>query len=480
MQRWDWLGNKLIALLVFVGCGTTPRAARVSTVVSAPVVTTDEVAPGQRVRYCSASYDELSVPRCVGELTAHQASRRFRLTRLVETEGRVVRIDRINSNLQFAEDTPTVTATELVYDGARVVELVGLDRNNVVRTRKRLVPGGIRWFDSVGRPLPDDESRVSGAEQQLDELGRVIELRYLDAEGEPATRTDGISTVRYKYGSVGLAEDESYFTHDGSPQTNDKGVHRVARTYSADGLELETRFLDATGLPAPRKDGVQRTVNTFDEKGNSIESQDFDAAGNLHEGDERTATCRVKHDELGRTVELSFFSRNGVPAMSSYGYITRRTTWNDKGLATSWSFFDGEGNPSRVNATDHSIQRRVLDSRDRTIRKAWFNPDGTPNVRNGAAVELYFYNDRDNLVLRHSLTETGAPTKAEDGHYSILRQTFDVDRILRKEYLDENGQLFAINGSAGVAYVYDSLGTKTKVRLDGEGHPVSNKPVSGQ
>jgi hypothetical protein len=54
-----------------------------------------------------------------------------------------------------------------------------------------------------------------------------------------------------------------------------------------------------------------------------------------------------------------------------------------------------------------------FDSRDRLVRKAWFNADGTPFVKYGACVELYFYDDRDNPILRRSLTETGAPTKAE-------------------------------------------------------------------
>jgi hypothetical protein len=474
VQRRDRLGNGLFAVLLLAGCGTSvpPAALR-----SALVVTPDKVAPSHRERYCTATSDEWSVPRCVGELTIEQARRRFRLARLLETNGRVVRIDQINSNLQFAEDTPSVTATELLYDGVRVIELVGLDRNNIVRTRKRLVPSGIRWFDSIGRPLPEGETRVSGAEQALDELGRVVELRYVDATGEPATRADGVSIVLYRYGPVGLAEDESYFARDGSPHINNKGVHRIAHTYRADGLERETRFLDAAGSPAPRADGVQRIVRSFDENGNWIVEELLDAAGNLHEGEDRVAISRVKHDERGRSVELSFFNRNGSPAMSSSGYITRRAIWNEKGLATSWSFFDGAGNPARVHDIYHSIQRRAFDSRDRLIRKEWFNPDGARNMRNGAAVELYFYDDRDNLILRRSLTDTGAPTTAEDGHYSILRQTFDVDRLLRKEYLDETGRLFAIDGSAGIAYVYDSLGTRATLQLDGQGQPMSSEAL---
>lgn len=391
--------------------------------------------------------------------------------------GQVVRIERINSNLQFAEETPYVTATELRYDGERVVEWVGIDRNGIVRSRKRFVPGGIRWLDSIGRPLPEDESRVSGAKHALDDLGRVIEMRFVDARGEPATREDGVSSVRYRFGTVGLVEDERYFEHDGSPQRNDKGVHRIARKYGNDGLERETRFLDAAGEPAPRTDGVHRIVQTFDDNGNSIEENQLDVVGNLRQGENHTATCRIQRDELGREVELAFFDQNGAPVTSSHGYITRRTTWNDHGLATAWSFFDAAEDPARVRGVDHSIQRRELDSRDRLIRKAWFNPDGTPNVKNGSSVELYFYDERDNLVLRRSLTDTGAPTKAEHGHFSILRQAFDVDRLVRKEYLDENSRLFPIDGSAGVAYVFDSLGARTTVRLDEEGRPTSGAPA---
>jgi hypothetical protein len=176
----------------------------------------------------------------------------------------------------------------------------------------------------------------------------------------------------------------------------------------------------------------------------------------------------MRRDELGREIELSFFDVSGAPVMSSDGYMTRRTTWNDKGLPIAWSFYDGQGRPARVRGTDHSTQRRWLDERDRLIRKEWFNPDGSPNVRDGTAVELYFYDERDNLVLRRSLTETGAPTHASDDHYSILRQVFDVDRLQRKEYLDENGKPFAVAGSIGVAYLYDSFGVRTKLRLDHE------------
>ena len=54
-----------------------------------------------------------------------------------------------------------MTSTELVYGDGRVVELVGLDRNHLVRTRKRLVPGGIRWLDSIGRPHPKTKAALA-------------------------------------------------------------------------------------------------------------------------------------------------------------------------------------------------------------------------------------------------------------------------------------------------------------------------------
>lgn len=465
------------ALLLLDGCSAHPRQiASDSARARSPVLQAPNDASGH-VRYCTTTADEQFVPKCIGELSIEQAKRRAELLRLVEADGRLVRVERINSSLKPLGETPEVTATELLYQDGKVVELVGLDRNNVVRTRKRLVKGGIRWLDSIGRPRPEDESPVSGAELRLDERGRVVDRRFVDARGDAATRTDGVSTVRYRYGPLGLVEDESYFDRDGSPQTNSKGVHRIARAYGADGLERELRFLDVTGAPAARTDGVQSIVTSFDENGNSLESSDFDADGNPHQSSEDgAAVWRVRRDELGRQSELAFFDTQGLPVVSAYGYFLRRITWNDAGLATSWSFFDSEGNPARIRGTEHARQTRLLDSRDRPIRKAWFNPDGSPNTKYGAAIELYFYDDRDNLVLRRSLTETGAPTRAEDGHYSILRQTFDVDRLQREEHLDETGQLYAIKGSVGFAYTYDELGTRTKLRLDEHGQPDQQIP----
>jgi hypothetical protein len=67
---------------------------------------------GVRYRYCTATYDEWAVPQCVGELTDEQRRRRGRLQRLIEQDGRVVRVETINSALAFYWETPKVTATE--------------------------------------------------------------------------------------------------------------------------------------------------------------------------------------------------------------------------------------------------------------------------------------------------------------------------------------------------------------------------------
>jgi hypothetical protein len=453
VRRQQALEHGLLATVLVLGCGpSVPRAASVLT--GAPAA--------DRHRYCTATFDQWHVPQCVGELTVEQARRRFLSFRLVEKRGRVVRVDRVSSGLRLSEDSPGVTATEFRYDGNRVVELLGLDRNDILRTR---------WRDSIGRPFSEDNSPVSGADETLDERGRVVELRYVDANGTPATRSDRVKTVRYRYGSIGLIVEESYFARDGLPQVNMKGVHRRTRTYDADGLEHETGFFGLPGQSAARSDGVQRIVQSFDDHGNPREEATFDSAGNLHEGETRASTRRDKRDELGRPTEYSFFDRSGAPATSSFGYVTRRVRWSEHDQVTEFSFFDGAGTPAPV-PDGHSTQRVEFDSRDRLVRKAWFNADGTPHMKHGACVELYFYDGRDNPILRRSLTETGAPTKAEDGHYSILRQTFDVDRLVKKEYLDESGRLFAIDGVAGVAYVYDSLGTHTTVRLDARGLPV--------
>lgn len=470
----DLFGGSLLALLLLLGCGASvPTAATVSArKPSSPHgEVANRVSSSAHLRYCTATYDEWFVPQCVGELSADQARRRFESFRLIETNGRVVRVDRISSDLRFLEDSPGVTATVLRYDGARVVELIGLDRNDIVRTRQQVVSGGTRWLDSVGRPLPEGDTTASGTEESLDARGRVVERRYVDAEGNPATRSDGVIAVRYRYGFLGLVSDECYFGRDGSPLTDKKGAHCIVHTYGADGLEHETRFLDRAALPAARFDGVQRIVKSFDENGNRREEAMFDTAGNLHEGETRAAIQRDKRDALGQPVEYSFFDRNGAPVTSSFGYVTRRLTVNDKGQAIEFSFLDGTGNPARV-PNGHSRQRREYDARDRVVYRAWFNPDGTPFVKDGSAVELYSYNDRDNMILRRSLSDTGAPTRAEGRHYSILRQTFDVDRLIRQDYLDEAGQPFAIDGSAGVVYVYDSLGAHTVLQLDAHGLPL--------
>jgi hypothetical protein len=383
-----------------------------------------------KYRYCTAIVERWSIPHCVGELTREQQRRRGLLTRLVEREGLITRVDTINGSSSFYWETPKVTSTELVYEGTRVVELVGLDRNGIIRKRTRVAPTILKWSDSGGRPKPDDESSVSGAEQRLDEQGRVIELRYIDAAGAPAQRTDGVSSVRYTYGQSELVEDESYFSHDGAPQTNTKGVHRIATEYDRGGLELSVRYLDDFNRPLPDKNGVQCTRTRYDAFGNSIEVRDFDQDGRPRLSD-GTAICRLTRDESGREIEIAFFDDHGAPAMSEFGYVARRQVHNSKGLVIEWSFADGNGNPARVRGSEHSIRRRVLDDRDRPAHESSFDTDGKPFTIQGSQQNERTFDDRDNAVLRTYLTENGAPTKAEDDHFSILRQTFDVYRLVR-------------------------------------------------
>lgn len=422
-------------------------------------------------RYCTATVDHWGVPSCIGEITAEQQRHRGLVTRLVVRSGRVARIDTINSRLAMYWESPTVTSVELVYEGARVVERIGLDRNGIVRTRQRFSDdGSVRWLDSVGRPRPDDESSVSGAEQSFDEQGRVIELRYVDATGAPATRTNGVSTVRYAYGDNGLAEDESYFNRDGTPQTNKQGIHRTQTVFDSRGLELTRQHLDVAGAPRPDKEGVQLIRDTYDVHGNLVEESHHDEQGKLHLTED-IAICRIKRDAWGQEVEMSFFDDEGKPVISSFNYVTRRRVLNAKGLPIEWSFFDADGKPALVRGQAHSIRRRVLNSRDRSIQESSFDTDGSPVTTQGTQQNVLTYDERDNLIERTWLTESGAVTVAGHGYFSILRQTFDVDRLLRKDYLDELGNPHPIRGSAGVIFVFDELGVAKEIKLDAEGNP---------
>lgn len=413
----------------------------------------------------------------MGELDPEQRQHVGWQTRLVEEGGRVVRMDIVNGRGRFWADSPTVASTRFVYDGQRVVERIGLDRNGIVRRRKLLTANSERWVDALGRPLPEEKSKASGAERELDAKGRVIALRYVDATGAPATRADGVSTVRFVYGVNG-SEDERYFTREGAPQTNEKGIHRIARELNAKGLDLLRRFLDEYEKPAPRKDGVQSIRESYDEYGNLIEERTFDAEGRLHLAEDKTALVRIESDEWGAEITKRFFDDHEAPTISSYGYITRHIMWNDDGQAIQWSFYDGKGRPAQVRGREHSVRRRVLDARGRSVHESSFDTGAMPFTIDGTQQNDLLYDERDNLIRRNYFTETGAVTKSENEHFSSFRQTFDLDRLVRKEYLDENGNLYPLNGSAGIAYTFDALGVSTKHRLDSSGAIVEDPPAA--
>lgn len=133
-----------------------------------------------------------------------------------------------------------------------------------------------RYLDANGYPVARYEN-FHGLSYEYDETSTVI--TYLDVEGNPIIRSDGYSTI-VRTQVDGRAYDDFFYDLNGQQVQCSGGYYGLRRGYNAEGKDISLAFLDKDGHAVCTSSGYAIMTYQRDMNGTVVGKQYFDTDGN--------------------------------------------------------------------------------------------------------------------------------------------------------------------------------------------------------
>jgi glycopeptide antibiotics resistance protein len=174
-----------------------------------------------------------------------------------------------------------------------------------------------RYLDANGYPVARYEN-FHGLSYEYDETSTVI--TYLDVEGNPIIRSDGYSTI-VRTQVDGRAYDDFFYDLNGQQVQCSGGYYGLRRGYNAEGKDISLAFLDKDGHAVCTSSGYAIMTYQRDMNGNVVGKQYFDTDGNpkaLSKGQygiKRSGKANILLDRNGNVMPCVDNLLNGFPCM---------------------------------------------------------------------------------------------------------------------------------------------------------------------
>ena len=258
-----------------------------------------------------------------------------------------------------------------------------------------------------------DKQGISGFEYKRDEIGRVIEVRYLGSDYKKlCPDKNGVVRRVYQYDPNGNLYDIQYFGMDGNLTSNENGWMHCIKSYNDEGNCIKEKYVDASGK-------------------NSLSNNDF---------------CGMKYDydDHGCLREVAFFDIDEKPCL----------------VSVEKKLFQIEGSLAKVVYQN--------DGNGRRIEEAYFDADGNPCLCLGIAKSRFQYDERGNLIELSSYDAAGKRCKCSGG-YSILRSKYDVKgNDVEHAFYDANDRpCLSIGKYYKGVIIFDEIGNVTSIEFFG-------------
>ena len=248
----------------------------------------------------------------------------------------------------------SVTSTSYVNPDGVITEDIDMGYATVCRMRDdngRVVEE--RYLDANGDPVAR-YGDYYGLSYEYDETGTVI--TYLDAEGNPIIRSDGYSII-VKTQVGGRASDDFYYDLNGQQVQCSGGYYGVHREYNAEGQNISLTFLDKSGHAVCISSDCTGVTYQRDENGTVVGEQYADADGNPARSSLGQYGELYQHNEQGYISQITYLDADGNPAPTNAGYTILKRTYHRDGTADTDMYFDVNGNPRALSKGQYGIKR---------------------------------------------------------------------------------------------------------------------------
>ena len=261
----------------------------------------------------------------------------------------------ISSELNIQETVDgSVTSTSYVNPDGVITEAIDMDYATVCRMwdeNGRIIEE--RYLDANGDPVAR-YGDYYGVSYEYDETSTVI--TYLDADGNPIIRSDGYSTIiRTQIDS--MASEDFYYDLDGQQVQCSGGYYGLHREYNSEGQSTSLTFLDKDGHAESTSSGYAIKTYQRDENGTVVGEQYADADGNPARSSLGQYGELYQRNEQGYIGQITYLDADGNPAPTNAGYTILKRTYHRDGTADTDKFFDANGNPKALSKGQYGIKR---------------------------------------------------------------------------------------------------------------------------
>lgn len=210
-----------------------------------------------------------------------------------------------------------------------------------------------RYLDANGYPVARYEN-FHGLSYEYDETSTVI--TYLDVEGNPIIRSDGYSTI-VRTQVDGRAYDDFFYDLNGQQVQCSGGYYGLRRGYNAEGKDISLAFLDKDGHAVCTSSGYAIMTYQRDINGTVVGKQYFDTDGNPVRSSLGKYGEFYQRNEQGYTGQITYLDADGNPAPTNTGYTILKCTYHRDGTADTDMYFDENGNPKALSKGQYGIKR---------------------------------------------------------------------------------------------------------------------------
>lgn len=256
-------------------------------------------------------------------------------------------------NIQETVDG-SVTSTSYVNLDGVITEAIDIGYATVCRMRDdsgRVVEE--RYLDANGDPVARYRDYY-GLSYEYDETSMVI--TYLDAEGNPIERSDGYATI-VRTQVDGRSYDDFYYDLNGQQVQCSVGYYGLHREFNTEGQNTSLTFLDKDGHAVCTSSGYAITTYQRDMDGNVVGEQYFDTEWNPVKSSLGQYGELYKRNEQGYIGQITFLHADGNPAPTNAGYTILKRTYHRDGTADTDMYFDANGNPMVLSKGQYGTKR---------------------------------------------------------------------------------------------------------------------------
>lgn len=218
-----------------------------------------------------------------------------------------------------------------------------------------------------------------------DDNGRVVEERYLDANGDPVARYGDYYGLSYEYDETstaityldaesnpiklngystivrtqdnGRASDDFYYDLNGQHVQCSGGYYGIHCEYNAEGQSTSLTFFDKDGHAVSTSSGYAIKTYQRDMNGNVVGEQYFDTEGNPVKSLLGQYGESYQRNEKGHIGQITYLDADGNPDPTNAGYTILRRTYHRDGTADTDMYFDANGNQKALSKGQYGIKR---------------------------------------------------------------------------------------------------------------------------